>query len=252
MGFDERRREGEERRLRAAEERGRARQGAPADHSIAGDSLSSLVLHLALGGGAAAFGGLLVAIGAIFSMLLVLLVGGFIGAAGVAVIARGVLRQLSGRGARTAAPVLAGADPRLVAAWDAANEAVEGSRALEEGHRLELTAALRGGYDELLKLEEQRPSLVSALNNLPPDGGGEAGDRLHAALDSLDAQRQRFFDDCARLQATIATMAIKGERTDALAELAEVTEGFGHRVAADAEVDRLLARARKATPEGTK
>jgi hypothetical protein len=248
MSFDDDRREDERRRLEAAAQRSKGRSGATPDHSLAGDRFSSLVLHLALGGGVAAAGGVLVALGAIFSLLLVLLFGLVLGVAGVAVVARGVLRQLGGSSA--VAPPASSRDGRARAAWDAAREAIEGAPALEEGQKLELVAALEGGYRELNRMEEQRPKLMAALRNLPADGGGEAGDRLHGAIDGLDARRDEFIGHCGRLQATVATMALTGDRTSAMAELSRVTSGLGHRVEADSEIEQMVAAARLKQGQG--
>lgn len=243
MSFDDDRRDGERRRLEAAAQRSAARDGAPADHALAGDRFSSLVFHLALGGGAAAAGGLLVALGALFSLLLVLLVGLVLGVAGVAVIARGVLKQMGSPQAR-ALPASAG-QARALAAWDSAREAIEGASGLEEDQKIELVAALQGGWQELSRMEKERPKLMAAVNNLPADGGGEAGARLHAAIDQLDTRTDEFVDHCGKLQATVATMALTGDRKTAMAELARVTSSFGQQVEADAEIAQAVAGARR-------
>lgn len=248
MSFDDDRREGERRRLEAATQRSAARTGAPVDHSIAGDRFSSLVLHLALGGGAAAAGGFLVALGAIFSLLLVLLVGLVLGVAGVAVIARGVIRQLGSPAAR-ALPTSSG-HARARAAWDAAKEAIEGAAGLEEDQKIELVAALQGGWEELSRMEKERPKLMAAVNNLPSDGGGEAGARLHHAVDQLDARTEEFISHCGRLQATVATMALTGDRKTAMAELASTTADFGQQVQAESEIDEAVSAARLRQGQG--
>ena len=248
MSFDDDRRDAERQRLEAAAQRSAARTGATADHSLAGDRFSSLVLHLALGGGIAAGGAVLVALGAIFSLLLVLLFGLVLGVAGVAVAARGVLRQLGSSGA--SASTGSASDARARAAWDAAREAIEGASGLDEDQKIELVAALQGGFEELVRMEKERPKLTAALRNLPADGGGAAGDRLHEAIDALDARRDDFIGQCGRLQATVATMALTGDRQTAMSELSRVTSRFGQQVEAEGEIERVVAAARQGQGEG--
>ena len=114
----------------------------------------------------------------------------------------------------------------------------------------EQVAALQGGWTEIAKMEKERPKLMAAVNNLPADGGGEAGARLHAAIDEVDARIEEFVGHCGRLQATVATMALTGDRKTAMEELAQVTAGFGHQVEAEAEIDRAVSGARRRQGEG--
>lgn len=246
MGFDEDRRRGERDRLQAAAERAAARDGAD-DHSIAGDRFSSLVLHLVLGVGAGAAGLAIALVGVLGAWPLLLVPMGLVlSLAGVAVVARGTLTQ--GRRLRLVAP---STDPRLRSAFETARDATSGASALAEDQRIELLAALQGGYDEVLRQESARPGLLAAIRNLPPDGGGEVGGRLHAALDDLDRHRDEFVGRCGQLQATVATMALRGDRGAALDELAGLTARLGSQASADGEIDDAIAAARTSKRQGT-
>ena len=118
---------------------------------------------------------------------------------------------------------------------------------------MELLARLRAGYDEVCRLEERRTHVVAALNALPADGGGEAGDALREAADILDARRRGFLDQCTKLQASVATLGLEaGKQESALDELVDATSSFTEEAVAVSELEEAIARARavRKTPAG--
>jgi len=242
VSFDEQRRAGEGARREAAAERSAARQAAgTATAPATSDALSGLVLHGALGGGA--FG-----LGTILAVTFAPVVGSVMAVGGLAIVARGVLRHLRRDGARpSGGGAYPSSDPRVVAAYDHAREAIDGSRSLDEERRIELLAALRGGYETVLKVDRERPALAAAMAHLPPEGGGDAGARLREALDRLDDNRTRFIEQCAQLQATVATLALTPDRAGALDDLARMTSSLSHEAAADREVAEAIVAGRRSS-----
>ena len=81
------------------------------------------------------------------------------------------------------------ADSRLSAAFDRAVESINSSVRIDAERSLELTGLLRASYEEVCKLEMQRPSLVAGLNALPADGGGGTA-RLRAAPSGHGTRRE--------------------------------------------------------------
>ena len=234
VSFDAQRREGEESRLRAAAERSAARRTAPpVPASRSTDALSGLALH-------GAIGSVFLGVGLVLGLTLWPLGGVVLGAAGLGVGLRGVVQAARSGTSDPARASLPTGDPRAQAAYEAACEAIDSSRALDEPQRLELLAALRGGYEALSRQDSERPRLEAALRVLPEDGGGEAGEGLHRALDLLQSRREDFVAHCARLQATLATLALRGAGGEAVDELALVVGGFVDRSAADAELEEAL------------
>lgn len=195
---------------------------------------TSLVLHL---GAAGLLSGLGVALGLTFLPL----VGGFLTGVGLIVGVRGVWNAVARRSLPAPSRAVVGVDPRLLAAYDRAQEALDGSPGVDEEQKLELGAALRAGLDEAQRLEGERSRLTSALSDLPVDGVDDARASIEAALLELDAYRDAFLDHCGRLQATLATMALGDNRAAALTELSELTSGLGSRAEADREIHQALS-----------
>jgi len=145
------------------------------------------------------------------------------------------------------------ADSRLSAAFDRAVESINSSVRIDAERSLELTGLLRASYEEVCKLEMQRPSLVAGLNALPADGGGDAGDSLRQAADELDARRQAFLDQCTNIQASVAMLGVNPASAEsAIDQLVSATSSFGEEARAAAELEETIAAARmgRKTPAG--
>ena len=118
---------------------------------------------------------------------------------------------------------------------------------------MELLARLRAGYEEVCGLEERRTHVVAALNALPADGGGDAGDKLREAADLLDSRRRAFLEQCTELQAAVATLGLDpGQPENALDELVSATSSFSDEAVAVSELEEAIAQARagRKTPAG--
>jgi hypothetical protein len=136
-------------------------------------------------------------------------------------------------------------DTHLVAAFDRACEAINSSVRIDAERSLELLGLIRASYEEVVRLEKQRPSLVSGLNALPQDGGGAAGEALRAAAEQLDGRRQSFLDECTRIQATVAMLGVNpSEAESAIDALVTATSSFSEEARAEAELEDTIAAAR--------
>jgi hypothetical protein len=139
----------------------------------------------------------------------------------------------------------AAVDAHLTAAFDRACESINSSVRIDAERSLELLGLIRASYDEVVRLEKQRPSLVAGLNALPQDGGGDAGDALRAAADRLDARRQSFLDECTRIQASVAMLGVNpSEAASAIDALVSATSSFSEEARAEAELEDTIAAAR--------
>ena len=233
--FDEELKRGQSERLDRAAERSVARRDrgpAPGPSGGLNDPAPQVVLHLAAAG-------VLAGAGTVLGLTFAPLVGGLLAGVGVVVGIRGLFRAFGGR-TGAALPRPTRGDPRLLAAFDRATEALDGSPGLDEEQKLELGAALRAGLDEAQRLENERPRLLEAFNSLPDAGAEDARARLEQALASLDQRRTAFLDHCGRLQATLATMALGTDRSAALHELADLTSELGAQAEADQEIRQAL------------
>jgi hypothetical protein len=235
---------GRQQRLDDAAERAAERSGTHEDKSIAGSGATLTVLGVGLGSFLFASGMALVLLG--FGV-----VGGVLTLGGGAVAVAGVL---AGRRSRGSGSLIAPPSPqherRLTIAWETAVEAVNSSPGVEEAHKVEITAALRAALDETLAAEAERPGLMAALHNIP-EGPSGASDPLQNALAKLDQRAQEFVDQCARLQASVAALAIGSDKGRALLDLEEAAGDLTRHAAAERELaDALGGRPAKQTERG--
>jgi hypothetical protein len=146
-------------------------------------------------------------------------------------------------------------DPHMFAAYDRALEAINGSSRIDAERSLELAGLLRASYEEVTKLELQRPALVAGLNSLPADGGGEVGVSLRQAAEQLDARRDAFLSQCTKIQASVAMLGVHAESTvSAIEQLVSATSSFGEEAKAHAELEDTItaARAAQKMPAGSR
>ena len=203
----------------------------------------SAALHLA--GSALLLGGSVVGF-LLDSSLSAALLGGL----GLAIFVKGVRKARMGL---TLSEQGAEEDPHLVAAFGRACDAINGSVRIDAERSLELLGLVRASYDEVRRLESQRPALVAGLNALGADGGGAAGDALRSAADQLDARRQSFLDECTRIQASVAMLGVNpNEAESAIDALVAATSSFSDEARAAAELEDTIAAARlgRKTPAG--
>jgi len=234
VSFDDPRRQ---QRLNGAAERAQGRSGANDDKTIAGAGQTVVVLGVVLGGFLSALGSAMVLMGLAPVGLAVMVLGVTAAIGGVLAGRRAGGLRLPGVDATASSPASA---PQLNAAFERARDSIDGSPGIEETQKVEIVAALRAALDETLAVEAGRDGLMAALNNLPDDASA-AGQRLRDALADLDRRRAGFLDQCARLQAGVATLAIGSDKGSALAELSAAAADLGGHADAERELADALA-----------